>query len=103
MTTLLERLTSTDFQPYLHQAFQISLDGLETPYALELVEIKDLGMTPTDPGRRPFSLLFCNPDTSHYLLQRIYRLEHAQMGALELFLVPVGPDGSGMRYEAIFA
>jgi len=24
------------------------------------------------------------------------------MGDLDLFLVPIGPDGEGMRYEAIF-
>jgi hypothetical protein len=36
------------------------------------------------------------------LPQRIYRLEHEQMGPLELFIVPVGPDGDGLGYEAIF-
>ncbi|HNT25527.1 MAG TPA: hypothetical protein PKM21_14230 [Anaerolineales bacterium] len=103
MTTLPESLTSADFQPYLNQFFHISLEGQETPYALVLVEIKDLGPAPTGQARQPFSLLFQNPDPKHYLLQRIYCLEHAQAGTLELFLVPVGPDRSGMLYEAIFA
>jgi len=27
---------------------------------------------------------------------------HDELGAYEIFLVPVGPDGKGMVYEAIF-
>ncbi|MGD0606849.1 MAG: hypothetical protein ABSA53_25080 [Streptosporangiaceae bacterium] len=41
--------------------------------------------------------------------QGIYRLEHAQLGTLEFFIVPVGPAeaadskaGQAMRYEAVF-
>jgi hypothetical protein len=29
-------------------------------------------------------------------------VRHAQLGAMEIFLVPIGPDEGGMRYEAIF-
>ena len=29
-------------------------------------------------------------------------LGHAELGSLGIFLVPVGPDAEGMRYEAIF-
>jgi hypothetical protein len=29
-------------------------------------------------------------------------MEHAAIGTFELFLVPIGPDREGMRYEAIF-
>ncbi len=41
------------------------------------------------------------PAESH-LEQAIYALEHAEMGMLELFLVPLGPHEDGMRYEAVF-
>jgi hypothetical protein len=34
--------------------------------------------------------------------QRIHPVEHDRLGRFELFLVPVGPDHIGMRYEAIF-
>jgi hypothetical protein len=37
-----------------------------------------------------------------YLQQHIYRLEHEQLGALALFLVPLGPEQGRMRYGAIF-
>ena len=41
--------------------------------------------------------------------QGVYRLEHERFGALELLIVPVGPDvpapdeaPTAMRYEAVF-
>jgi hypothetical protein len=36
------------------------------------------------------------------LPQRIYRMEHEEIGVFDLFLVPIGPDEIGLRYEAIF-
>jgi uncharacterized protein DUF6916 len=82
-------LTLETFAP--HQGSRFSLDGL----ALELAQV-----TPLAGGggsREPFSLVFAGPPEPA-LPQRIHRLEHAQLGVLELFLVPVGPG----RYEAIF-
>jgi hypothetical protein len=29
-------------------------------------------------------------------------MEHEEIGALDIFLVPIGPDEEGPRYEAIF-
>lgn len=49
----------------------------------------------------PFALLFYGPG-ERLLPQRIYRLEHATLGAFDLFIVPLGPDAQGLRYEAIF-
>lgn len=37
------------------------------------------------------------------LPQRIYDIEHPFLGDFELFIVPIGPDDSGMRYEAVFS
>ena len=36
------------------------------------------------------------------LPQAIYRLEHAALGAMDVFLVPIGRVADGIRYEAIF-
>jgi len=52
-------------------------------------------------GRRPFSLIFRSPPAAP-LPQRIYRLQHEELGPLDLFLVPIGPDEAGMCYEAVF-
>jgi hypothetical protein len=68
---------------------------------LELVEVTRLGATGI--GRRdPFSLVFRAPQGAHYE-QRIYRLEHDELGSFELFLVPIQPDERGPLYQAVFA
>jgi hypothetical protein len=89
----LEALTADDFAPLRDQPFRLSADG--PPLALTLVEV-----TAGD-GGRPFSLLFRGP-AEPLLPQRIYRIEHQALGALELFLVPVGREPDGLRYEAVF-
>jgi hypothetical protein len=98
----LDKLTHLDFSPYLHQTFRMIVGAAE-PVELELIEVIVLGRQTAPPGalRRPFSLTFRGPKDLR-VPQRIYRLEHEQMGAMELFLVPLGPDAEGMRYEAIF-
>jgi hypothetical protein len=97
---VLDKLASMDFAPYLNQIFCIRLDGTE-PIDLELVSVMD-AVQPSRPGTRvPFSLHFLGPVASQYLVQHIYRLEHEQMGAFDLFIVPLGPETGRMRYEAI--
>lgn len=51
-------------------------------------------------GRTPFSLLFHAPDRQ-LVGQQICTLHHERLGELALFLVPLGPDDLGMRYEAV--
>ncbi len=52
-------------------------------------------------SRTPFSLVFGGP-AEPLLGQGIRRLEHARLGAFEIFLVPIAAD-AGARYEAVFA
>lgn len=98
---MLDKLQSSDFLPALNTLFRVRLDGIE-PIDLELVQVKELGPGSTTEMRAPFSLLFLGPVSSQYLLQHTYRLEHEQMGVMELFIVPLGPEKGRMRYEAIF-
>jgi hypothetical protein len=66
---------------------------------VQLAEVRALG---TGTGKRtPFSLILRSNGTA-YAPQGTYRLEHEQLGALYLFIVPLGPDQHGMRYEVIF-
>jgi len=51
--------------------------------------------------RPPFSLIFLGKDP-RVLPQRLYRLEHEEMGTLTIFLVPVGKDAEGVLYQAVF-
>jgi hypothetical protein len=109
---MLDKLTSADFAPHLHETFQLSLGPWGQPHdpaahgallALELVEVEDLGVERAAdvPRGRPFSLIFRQPAGAH-LPQRIYSIEHPTLGRLDIFLVPIGPDQGGMRYQAVF-
>ncbi len=98
---MLDKLRGSDFLPYLHQAFVIRLEGIE-PITLELVEVVDLPYPHAPEQRGPFSLTFLGPVSMEYLPQATYRLEHAQLGALDIFIVPLGLKEGRMQYQAIF-
>ena len=75
-------------------------------WIVELVEVTEKGAAD---GRQPwatarqerFSIVFRGPREKP-LQQGMYQLQHDQLGALELFLVPVGRDHEGLYYEAVF-
>ena len=51
--------------------------------------------------REPFSLMFTT--TGNFVLpQRIYGFKHATLGAMSLFLVPIGREGDVTTYQSIF-
>ena len=92
-----ELFTST-FDPRVGESFTAapSLGG----EPLELV----LSSCDESPHARPdhpaFSLLFHAPGPGH-LPQQIFTLSHPDLGDFDLFLVPLGPQGDRMRYEAV--
>lgn len=98
---MLDKLRGSDFLPYLHSPFVVRLEGIE-PIALELVEVVELPYPHAPEQRGPFSLTFLGPVSQQYLLQSTYRLEHAQMGALDIFIVPLGLKEGRMQYQAVF-
>jgi hypothetical protein len=53
--------------------------------------------------RHPFSVIF-HGTLEHVLPQQMWPVKHEELGATEMFLVPVGPDDAAavMRYQAIF-
>ena len=51
--------------------------------------------------RSQFSLIFRGPG-DRPLAQAMYELSHDELGDFVLFLVPVGADAEGYRYEAVF-
>jgi hypothetical protein len=90
----LENLTAADFAPLLHQRFRVD-PGERPPFEVELAEVAEI---PREPGgRAAFSLVFAG-GPSPPLPQRVYRVEHEDLGAIEIFLVPIAAD----RYEAVF-
>ncbi len=86
-----------EFAAALNTKFQIPIDGT-VPIELELIEVSDLRSLPQ---QEMYSIIFCGP-RDVMLAQRMYRMEHAQLGALDLFLVPIGVDEQGYSYEAVF-
>jgi hypothetical protein len=82
------------------ETFQLLLSA-EQSIALTLAEAKKLGGE--RPGQRaPFSLIFRPADPKFYTPQQTYPLVHARLGLLEIFLVPIKPDATGARFEAVF-
>lgn len=98
---MLETLTPDDFQAHLDETFSVPVEG-GTSFPLELAGVEILGGSAAGSTiRKPFSLLFLGPPQP-ILPQRIYRLDNAALGTLEIFLVPLGPQAGRMRYEAVF-
>jgi hypothetical protein len=94
--TALEDLTIDSFAARVGERFM-----LEDPHAsheLALVECASRGQSLQ---REAFSLTFVGP-TEPVLAQRIYRLRNPELGAIEIFLVPIGVDANGTHYEAAF-
>lgn len=98
--------TYDDFADHVGEQFRVRLPEA---HALELV-LSDVtaggetggGTGPDGATRQQFSLLFRGP-AEPQLSQGLWELEHDEMGELALFLVPLGPDADGPRYEAAFA
>ena len=102
---MLDALTVDVFVPSVGEIFMLD-DEQAGRLELELIEARaldpDAPVADPDGTRTPFSLLFRGPGEPA-LPQRIYRLEHDAHGALDIFIVPVARDATGVHYEAIFA
>lgn len=93
-------MSETDFDAFSScrgDAFSVSLG--QDQLSLELSTVDPLPETPGRP--QPFSLVFSGP-VEPPLQQMIYRMSHARLGELDVFLVPVQRLAETIRYEAIF-
>ena len=98
---MLESLDVTSFAGRIGEPFRIVMDDA-TLLTTRLIEVTPADTPARGARRTPFSLVFRSPPGAP-LPQRIYRLHHEELGALDLFLVPIGPDADGMLYEAVFS
>lgn len=97
MTLSLAALSPADFDPRVGETFRIDLrDGA---VALRLAAVRKLPQSQRSGGG--FALDFVGAQGPQ-LPQAIYPLANDAMGALELFLVPIGPVEGGRGYEAVF-
>jgi Domain of unknown function (DUF6916) len=96
-TTDLAALRMGDFTPHLDAIFDMQTAGGVVP--LKLAKVDPAG----DSGRAggAFSLIFIAPK-GPWLPQAIYPVTHPALGAMEIFLVPVGPMQDGNGYQSVF-
>lgn len=97
----LNAISIENFQACLNQVFIVAVteeDSLE----LELIQVKQIGiLNPEVSTRQPFSVLFRGP-LEPVLPQKLYRIDNVEFGSHDLFLVPIGPDETGMLYDCSF-
>ena len=102
---MLETLSCATFRPHIDEAFTIRVSDSEALDAT-LIEASEVGTPPaeSEDRRQAFALLFrTEGELERHVSQGIRVVEHTTLGTLEIFLVPIGPDEVGMRYEAMFS
>lgn len=90
-----------DFAACLNNRFAVQKEDLDDdgPVAeLELIEVSEVRR---GGPYEAFSLLFRGP-ADRPLEQCTYHVRHHKLGDTDIFLAPVGRDGSGLLYEAVF-
>lgn len=94
-------LVFEDFADKVGEAFTLAQEGLpEIGLTLQLVKPLDPALTMKD-IRPPFELSFLAKDP-RILPQNLYRLAHARLGKVAIFLVPSSKTADGVTYHATF-
>lgn len=100
-----ENFSLETFAPLVGDVFRVPIDE-SSSLELTLTEAALFGDGSERAARKglraPFSLVFTGP-LQPVLAQATVPLEHADLGSIHLFLVPLGPEADHMRYEAVFA
>lgn len=92
--------TAARFERCLGELFRVAFADAP-PLEFTLASVERAGGEPPPGARVPFSAVFHGPPEP-VLPQRIYHLEHDRLGGLDIFIVPIGPAGDAMEYEAVF-
>jgi hypothetical protein len=99
-----EKLTRDWFAPYLNTEFHVKVSAL-TAAAVKLIDVSEM-RTLTDKNKgvsySSFSLTFAGPKSLPENSQ-VYRVEHGVLGAMDLFLSPIGRHEKEVRLEAVFS
>lgn len=93
----LPQLGLTAFAEQVGTEFEV-MDDPARVFALQFTKISEQTRTERSEA---FSLLFHGP-ADRSMKQGIHKLKHAQLGEIEMFLVPVAQDQTGFEYEAVF-
>ncbi|HET8798491.1 MAG TPA: hypothetical protein VFO89_12425 [Thermoanaerobaculia bacterium] len=98
---MLDQLTVESFEPHIGTSFWAEFPGggkveLRLVRAAKVMESEAARL-----DRHPFSLFFIGP-RSYLIPQQTCHLTHPTLGALDIFIVPVGQDAQTYQYEAVF-
>jgi hypothetical protein len=96
-----DRLELATFQPHVGQAFDVEAEP-EGSLELTLVEASAGPYQPEGETSFAFELMFSGP-REPILSQAIYRMTHPELGALDVFIVPLKSDPGGTTYQAVFS
>jgi hypothetical protein len=95
----LAKVRREEFAACLDQDFEIVFsDGT---LSVKLIEAKQWGPDQPPNIRQPFTLTF-RVTRSLRLPQGIYKMRHAALGEMELFLVQTAADSNSTTLEAVF-
>jgi hypothetical protein len=96
----LAAVTHRTFSARVGDVFMVKAADLSLELTLDAADVR---AAPADSeARTPFSLVFTAP-ADPLLGQGMYAIDHPQLGVLEIFIVPIGRDEGGTRYEAVFS
>jgi len=95
---MLDRLALEDFSPLLGTEVEVSAYGQQARLRIKQAALIN---SPSPRATQPFHLVLSAPSTWR-MPQGLFRLMHPQLGQIELFAVPIGPDADGFCYEVIF-
>jgi hypothetical protein len=90
-----------DFKDLVNKIFRIRFHE-EVIFDAELIDAQ-MYVPRNETNRGSFSLIFRTQQKNEYFNQGICTLEHPNKGHLQLFIVPIGTDNHGMKYEVIFS
>ena len=91
--------TMEAFSQLLDEEFGVYLGDRVLPATL--LEVAPLTGSSSSRERQAWSMVFQFPP-GHLYDQGTYEFEHASTGRLAIFIVPIGQDEKGVRYQAIF-
>lgn len=96
---MLHEIAAEEFESLIGQTVVLERDGDRIEMEVDKVQ----RLSSPSPRLLPsFIATLREVGATRSYTQGIYRLIHPQRGAIDLFIVPSGPDGSGMSYELTF-
>lgn len=87
------------YEPHVGEAFRLEFAD-HPPVELTLVDAAPGPWQRPEGGKTAFRLEFSGPGDA-LLEQRTYRMQHPELGELDLFIVPLAGTEKGATYEAV--